>query len=164
LHDNCVLWASTNECDKNPAYMNKHCRPACGLCEPPLVDDDNCRDLNPLCSEWAGTGECLLNPGYMNNGCRESCAQCINVTKLREEGKTESEIRQRMRYVKENRGVVQNIGPAHESAKVKPVLQEMEKYAIHNVTKFPLAIRRQCVNRHQDCAYLAAGKSVCFYR
>jgi hypothetical protein len=164
LHDNCVMWASMGECDKNPAFMNKHCRLACGICEGPLVDDDDCHNLNPLCDKWAGTGECLLNPGYMSAACRESCAMCINVTKLHEQGKTEQEIRKRMRYVKESHGLAQSIGLGHETAKLKPVLLEMEQYAMHNVTVFPAAVRRECVNRNVECAFWAAGKSVCFYR
>lgn len=32
-HELCGLWASTGECEKNPAYMRSNCAPVCKSCE-----------------------------------------------------------------------------------------------------------------------------------
>ncbi|KAG2487326.1 hypothetical protein HYH03_014043 [Edaphochlamys debaryana] len=34
LNDQCVTWAESGECDRNPVYMNAHCVRACKRCEP----------------------------------------------------------------------------------------------------------------------------------
>ncbi|XP_021361876.1 uncharacterized protein LOC110455816 [Mizuhopecten yessoensis] len=66
-NENCEYWASTGECNSNPAYMHSTCQYSCGTC---------CSDSNDQCGYWASTGECYINPDYMDINCAMSCGYC----------------------------------------------------------------------------------------
>lgn len=72
--DRCKGWASAGECEKNPGYMEEHCKKSCGTC----VEEERieCADSNVMCVGWAGSGECESNPVYMEKHCRKSCKLC----------------------------------------------------------------------------------------
>jgi len=36
-NDRCEEWASTGECEKNPAYMNDACKLSCKQCQPIIL-------------------------------------------------------------------------------------------------------------------------------
>lgn len=91
-HEKCAAWAKHGECSLNPPFMKQHCAWTCGVCPVASLvhfEDENCNDLHPKCGEWAGMSECVANPSYMLSACKASCKQCVNTTKLREEGMDE---------------------------------------------------------------------------
>jgi len=53
----CVLWAASGECIRNPQYMFAECNDACN--SQVYVDDED------DCGGWANNGECEKNPGFM---------------------------------------------------------------------------------------------------
>lgn len=55
-------------------------------CDANDADGESCSDGHPMCDIWASNGECVFNAAYMRSACPESCFQCVNVTKLREQG------------------------------------------------------------------------------
>ncbi|XP_012946935.1 macrophage mannose receptor 1 [Aplysia californica] len=66
---NCTVWAKNDECQKNPAWMSKHCTSACGFCKNACVDKHTAYE----CQYWAKVGECDKNPTYMFPNCALSC-------------------------------------------------------------------------------------------
>lgn len=97
---NCVWWADTGECQKNPGFMLANCKLSCQKCnseknagnkkeeglDPKIA---GCKDNHSNCGLWAETGECQKNPGYMFVGCKLSCKQCN--AKNTEENKKEED-------------------------------------------------------------------------
>ena len=90
----CDHWASLGECEKNPTFMHKSCKRACGLCPGGLglarvfsrggsgADGDggewshSCQDRSSFCGQWAAVGECDSNPHYMKSMCKVTCHLC----------------------------------------------------------------------------------------
>ena len=56
-NDNCALWASVDECEKNPVYMLKLCRKSCGSCKPQLENNS----------------EPILSPSLSFSTCSDTC-------------------------------------------------------------------------------------------
>ncbi|XP_070185651.1 zinc metalloproteinase nas-13-like isoform X2 [Littorina saxatilis] len=73
----CQVWADGNQCDENPAFMNKYCRKACGICGNGQKPVQDCKDANSQCEQWAKEwNECEKNPTYMKSYCKKSCGIC----------------------------------------------------------------------------------------
>ena len=159
LNPLCHFWATAGECENNPRFMEKNCRISCFLCEGPLIDDPDCKNRHSMCPSWAKAGECIFNPVYMEQACQEECAYCVSVTHMKANNKTEDQIRQHYRFVKEPRGEVQKLGETQEEKDlIRPVLLAMTQYAKENATILPLNIRKRCYNSKDDCAHRVALK------
>jgi ShK domain-like len=57
----------------------------------------------------------------------------------------------RYRYTNGDWGSVQNLGDTIVRTKVKPYALAMNKYAVENVTTYPLSLRIQCTNSNPAC-------------
>lgn len=68
----CVGWAKSGECTKNPDYMNANCARACATHATPT--DGNTGELEQ-CVGWADQGECTRNPKFMMKECPQNCMQ-----------------------------------------------------------------------------------------
>ncbi|KAH9500955.1 Collagen alpha-5(VI) chain [Bulinus truncatus] len=76
----CNIWANRQECQKNPAYMLKHCAKSCQTDPDNSVDDLlDCDNKNVNCIMWALRGECNENHSYMLKHCRKACQKCNDV-------------------------------------------------------------------------------------
>ncbi|XP_050405448.2 macrophage mannose receptor 1 [Patella vulgata] len=76
IHTNdtqCTQWTDDGECSKNPLWMGKNCRSACGLC---YRKCENKNKIGRQCENWAHRGECTINPLYMLKQCMQSCSMC----------------------------------------------------------------------------------------
>ncbi|XP_069122601.1 GLIPR1-like protein 1 isoform X1 [Argopecten irradians] len=73
----CQTWATIGECSKNPVYMRKNCRKACGECRG-TDESSECVDKNRSCATWASTGECRKNKAWMLPNCPKSCRVCTD--------------------------------------------------------------------------------------
>lgn len=73
-NSSCQGWAAAGHCSKNPGYMLKKCRKACGECTDFVLE--KCENENPSCDEWARFNQCSENPGYMTVYCRKACRLC----------------------------------------------------------------------------------------
>ncbi|XP_033758284.1 cysteine-rich venom protein pseudechetoxin-like [Pecten maximus] len=73
--DKCETWEAMGECSKNPDYMRRNCRKACGECR--VTEESTvCRDNDGRCGTWARGGECENNKEWMLPNCRKSCKGC----------------------------------------------------------------------------------------
>lgn len=69
----CLKWASSGECSRNPDWMVPNCRKSCNRCK-----DGSCKNLydDKKCRVWAADGECMKNPGWMPINCKKACNKC----------------------------------------------------------------------------------------
>ena len=87
----CAKRAVEGDCTRNPAFMMRSCRQACGRCGNAstsfLGNTYNtlkfmpssfsyCKDKSSFCGEWAAVGECSSNPRYMLANCPLTCHLC----------------------------------------------------------------------------------------
>lgn len=70
-HESCMDWAMSDECSRNPGYMESNCRSSCYVCQ-----SDGCHDDDLECAQWAAAGECSTNERYMVEHCSYSCRVC----------------------------------------------------------------------------------------
>uniref|UniRef100_A0A5S6QGU6 ShKT domain-containing protein n=1 Tax=Trichuris muris TaxID=70415 RepID=A0A5S6QGU6_TRIMR len=81
-HEKCPLWASKDECDRNPFWMLPNCQKSCQSCGMTVGDVntptpvEGCFNGDELCQFWATVGECEKNPKWMNVYCQLSCNSC----------------------------------------------------------------------------------------
>ena len=81
--ENCVAWAKSGECDRNPGFMNTSCKASCHVCNggmPKPKKANACDDTNTNCATWAAIGECQSNPGFMLSNCPVTCKMCKSET------------------------------------------------------------------------------------
>ncbi|BHF60788.1 hypothetical protein SprV_0100375400 [Sparganum proliferum] len=77
----CIAWAASGECQKNPIWMSANCAKSCGKCGGSNTKkDSDCKDLNEHCPQWQKANECKKNPGYMEPNCPKSCGLCTDST------------------------------------------------------------------------------------
>ncbi|XP_060074104.1 zinc metalloproteinase nas-15-like isoform X2 [Ylistrum balloti] len=74
----CLKWASSGECSRNPDWMVPNCRKSCSRCE-----DGSCKNLydDRKCQVWARDGECMKNPSWMPVNCKKACGRCDGSTR-----------------------------------------------------------------------------------
>lgn len=93
----CSQWAAEGECQRNPPFMSKECKAACGLCDTrsdastsahaassaasrgapaASIVVENKRELQ--CHAWALSGECEKNKDYMLRKCRQACERAAS--------------------------------------------------------------------------------------
>ena len=68
----CSSWAESDECSKNPVFMNKGCMASCYVCQ-----SAGCLDTHASCRDWAAKGECVTNEEFMLATCSFSCRSCF---------------------------------------------------------------------------------------
>ena len=74
--ENCPVWSSMGECEKNKAFMVVSCAKSCNACESAAAlyrEPAGCEDTSEQCSVWKKGGECEKNPTYMAKYCCASC-------------------------------------------------------------------------------------------
>ncbi|XP_033760032.1 zinc metalloproteinase nas-15-like [Pecten maximus] len=73
----CLKWASSGECSRNPDWMVPNCRKSCNRC-----NDGSCKNLydDKKCRVWAADGECMKNPKWMPFNCEKACGGCDGST------------------------------------------------------------------------------------
>nr|VZI01845.1 unnamed protein product [Spirometra erinaceieuropaei] len=79
----CIGWAASGECQKNPIWMAANCAKSCGRCGDSTDETtDNsavCKNNDAYsnqCIVWAKRGECQKNPIWMAANCAKSCDKC----------------------------------------------------------------------------------------
>lgn len=96
LNPSCGDWASSGQCDFNPAFMLISCRKACQACQEDAgadgADGVPCVNASPDndCEYWSTMGECTKNAAFMKTACARSCGECKVVEKAAEEEEDEA--------------------------------------------------------------------------
>ena len=85
--ENCLTWAHTGECTKNPTYMHAACKQSCGACPGVSVHlgaPGNCRDVSAAeeCEAEKAAGACEARRAEMQESCRMTCGMCVNDSTL----------------------------------------------------------------------------------
>jgi hypothetical protein len=169
LHEQCAHWESLGECDVNtgnPIYMYINCPKSCNLCDKGDLHEllskalakKDCRDLHDECSHWESIGECDEidgNPPFMYVNCPKSCNLC---------GKGSIHELVRRALIVGNKdlaisgwGVEQNLSffeSPHETDKLLALLEDVKGYMLEevNVEEKYQSFKKQCQNRHSNCA------------
>jgi prolyl 4-hydroxylase len=122
---------------------------------------NDCVDTDNRCAFWASTGECKENPGYMIRNCMKSCEVCYtgkSIEELIAEQQKEREENVDYDLTETIAGVKQEVAPGDSFQMTQDIVDATIKYIEEKVLvddSFK-SVRKECKNRHPQCAYWAS--------
>mmetsp|Transcript_19033 Transcript_19033/g.39883 ORF Transcript_19033/g.39883 Transcript_19033/m.39883 type:complete len:542 (-) Transcript_19033:463-2088(-) len=160
IHENCVTWVETDECETNSAVV-KYCPLSCQKCKMKTAANNNgermaCKDGHQNCQGWADMGECDNNPVYMLENCRKACDVCEITVTSGIQNNTKTGVNDLVQ-ASTKFGVVQSVAEGNHKQATLDTMQKMMDYLDSNeYTSLPSKIKKNCKNNNELCAFWAA--------